>query len=208
MHLDGGITDDTVWQTYWRCLIVYTPKAYDVLRGAVGRHFLLTLIDLLDGVRLRKWNAERFIVFQLVILQRTRAVNRAKDIKHRLSWRLDAWDAGQFDMLVQATVQDMRTYLAAQQGGTTAEQRAKVFQRKMLRGNVRGAVKYLTATQMGSVLLPDHIDEKTGSSVTEILQSKHPGARTLEGSMLPSYDTLPDFVTLDITERVVEVVAR
>ena len=29
-HLDGGITDDTVWQTYWRRLIVYTPKAYDV----------------------------------------------------------------------------------------------------------------------------------------------------------------------------------
>ena len=74
----------------------------------------------MDGVRLRKWNAERFIVFQLVILQRTRAVDRAKDIKHRLSWRLDAWDAGQFDMLVQATVQDMRTYLAAKQGGTTA----------------------------------------------------------------------------------------
>ena len=44
-------------------------------RGAVGRRFLLTLIDLLDGVRLRKWNAERFIVFQLVILQRTRAVD-------------------------------------------------------------------------------------------------------------------------------------
>lgn len=207
-HLHGGISDDAVWQAYWRRLIPLQPQQYNLPTGAVGRRFIETLTDLLIGVKRRKWNSERFFVFQTVVLQRTRDCVKARDIKNRLSWRMDAWDAGKFGMLVQTAVDDMTASMRFKRGGTTAEQRAKIFHAKMLRGDVRGAVKYLMATEEGGVLMPDAIDEKTGDSVEQVLRSKHPDARIPDASSLQHYDTTPDFVDLDITPTVVESVAR
>ena len=78
----------------------------------------------------------------------------------------------------------------------------------MLRGDLRGAVKYLTETEKGGVLMPDDIDEKTGDSVAQTLKSKHPDARTPETPSLFDYPTTPDFVDVDITTDTVEKVAR
>jgi hypothetical protein len=89
------------------------------------------LTDELEGIKARKWNSERFFVFQMVVLQRTRDVNRARDIKKRLTRRMDAWAEGKFDMLVQDTERDMKTYLSTKQGGMSPEQRAKIFNQKM-----------------------------------------------------------------------------
>jgi hypothetical protein len=44
-------------------------------------------------------------------------VKKSKDIRKRLSWRMDAWGIGLFDiLLVQTTERDMRTYLSTEQG--------------------------------------------------------------------------------------------
>ena len=87
-------------------------------------------------------------------------------------------------------------------------QRAKIFQGKMLRGDVRGAVKFLTETEKGGILMPDDTDEKTGLSVEEVLRSKHPNARSVDVSLLPQFDSTPAFVDIDITPTVVERVAH
>ena len=71
----------------------------------------------------------------------------------------------------------------------------------MLRGDILGAIKYLTETEKGGVLMPDDIDEKTGDSVEDILKLKHPNAR------VPIFDELPEFVDIDITADTVEKVA-
>jgi hypothetical protein len=55
----------------------------------------------LEGIRSQKWNSERFIIFQMVILQRVKGVSRAGDIKRRLSFRMNSWEDAKFDMLVQ-----------------------------------------------------------------------------------------------------------
>jgi hypothetical protein len=103
-HLDGGITDDLMWQDYWRRLVVFPSQTYDVPSGAIGRQFLETLTGLLkEGIQGHKLNSEQFIVFQMVILQRTREVKHARDIKPQMQSRLDAWDQGKFAMLVQDT---------------------------------------------------------------------------------------------------------
>ncbi len=89
------------------------------------------LVDMLAGIQARKMNAERFIVFQIVVLQRSREVKKAKDVRKRLTWRMDAWQQGKFSMLVQNTERTMESLLSAKQGGLTNEQRAKVFHRRM-----------------------------------------------------------------------------
>jgi hypothetical protein len=94
--LDGGIADDELWQNYWRRLIVYHSLTYDAPTGAVGRRFADMLAVILEGISSRKRNAERFIVFQMLILQRSRVVTSAKDIKKRIDSRLDDWKKGEF----------------------------------------------------------------------------------------------------------------
>jgi hypothetical protein len=52
------------------------------------------------------------------------------------------------------------------------------------------------------------MDEKSGNSVAEALQSKHPNARVADPSQLPSYSQTPEFIDVDITDEIVKKVAR
>jgi hypothetical protein len=161
----------------------------------------------LEGVTSRKWNSERFIVFQMVILQRAKGVTKAGDIKRRLSTRMDSWEEQKFDMLVQDTERTALAQLAKSRGGSTPEQRAKTYNRLILQGKLRAAVRWLTEREKGGVLLPGDTDEKTGETIFDVLKSKHPAARVPEASEMEDYDILPDFVDVDITEDIVEQVA-
>jgi hypothetical protein len=206
-HLDGGITDDAIWQSYWRRLIVYHCRQYSLPNGTVGHRFLGMLTEIIEGIISRKWNSERWIVFQVVILQCTREVKGAKDIKERLIRRMDDWKKGNFLQLVQETERDMKTYLTSKRNGLSHEQRAKIFNDKMMRGEIRSAVRFLTETEIGSVLNANDIDEKTGVSVAESLESKHPEARTPDVCNLPTYPEVPELIALDITKDTLEHIA-
>ena len=68
-HLDGGISNNLVWQAWWCDLSFMTLRRYDAPSGKVGRRFVETLRGELRGSFYRQWNSEHFIVFQTVILQ-------------------------------------------------------------------------------------------------------------------------------------------
>ena len=71
-HLDGGIAEESNWKLRWEKLVCMTTQRYDAPSGKVGKRFVVILSVELDGIRARKWNAERVIIFQSVILQHTR----------------------------------------------------------------------------------------------------------------------------------------
>jgi hypothetical protein len=121
---------------------------------------------------------------------------------------MDAWQQGKLSMPVQTIEQTMESLLSAKQGGLTTKQRAKIFHRKMLQGDVRGVVRYLTNKGKGDIFRPSDIDEKTGDSVKTVLRSKHPDARIPKPESLPHYAHTPDFVEVGITADTVEKVAR
>jgi hypothetical protein len=208
-HLGGGVSNDTSWQDYWKRLIVFPGQTYNLPKVKVGKRFLFTLASILDGLITRKWNSEVFLVFCMVVLQRGDATIRsARAIRDRLTWRLDSWDRGAIDMLVQNTVLSMQTKLSKRQDGQSPERRARVFQSNMLKGDVRGAVKYLTETEKGGVMMPDNIDDKLGLTVKEVLQSNHPAATTPQSSTLHPYDVTPEFSSVDVTHDTIEQVAQ
>ena len=111
-------------------------------------------------------------------------------------------------MLVQDTHRTAMAQLTKMQGKETEEQRGKTFSRLALQGKLRSAVRYLTERDGGEIMLPDEIDAKTGDTVLDVLQSKHPDMRVPDIALMEEYDTLPDFVELDITADTVEKVAR
>ena len=89
---------------WWRDLAVMPSRRYDAPSGKVGLRFVGTLGTEMQGVRDRRWNLERFIVFQTVILQRARHVTASHAIRRRIKKRLDAWGGGKHAMLVGDTL--------------------------------------------------------------------------------------------------------
>jgi hypothetical protein len=149
-HLRRDIPYNEMWQDYWWWVIVLPSQTYDAPSGAVGRHFNEMLTDLLVGIKAQKWNAERFIVFQIIILQRSQEVKKAKDVRRQLTWRMEAWQQGKFS----------RKFTLCQ--ALTPEQHAKIFHRKMLQGR-----------EKGGILQPTNIDEKSCDLVETVLRSHH-----------------------------------
>ena len=69
-HLNDEIAENGKWQGWWRDLMVTPARRYEAPSGKVGRRFVKILARELRGVLDRRWNSERFIVFQTVALQR------------------------------------------------------------------------------------------------------------------------------------------
>jgi len=57
----------------------------------------------------------------------------------------------------------------------------------------------LMATEKGGVLFPEDVDPLTGTTVAEVLDSKHPPSQLPSPTSLPTYPSTPDFIDLDIS---------
>ena len=90
-HLSGGVKDDQAWQAQLKILAMMPARQYDAPIRRFGRSFVQDLAVELTGVRQSHWNAESFIVFQTVTLQRARNVTNSCEIFRRIYRRLDAW---------------------------------------------------------------------------------------------------------------------
>eukprot|EP00957_Ditylum_brightwellii_P131375 10019594-Ditylum_brightwellii.AAC.1 len=88
--------DNATWQQHWLDLTVLPNQLYDVPSGAIGRRFLFTLSEILDGVVERRWNVERFIVDTRVILQCQKGVRSYHDVWRRMEHRMDLWEKGDY----------------------------------------------------------------------------------------------------------------
>ena len=112
-NINGGISDEVVWQRWCRDLSVMPSRHYDAPSGKIGSRFVRALNTDLRRVRDRWWNLERFIAFQTVILQRARHVTASNAIRRRIEKRLGAWDAGRHSMFVEETLRTFAHYLTA-----------------------------------------------------------------------------------------------
>jgi hypothetical protein len=122
--------------------------------------------------------------------------------------RMNAWELKKYDMPVQDTRRTATAQLSKLQGEKTEEQRGKTFSRLVLQGKLRSAVRCLTSREMGGAMLSDNTDAKTGDTVREVLQSKHPKPRVPDPSVMEDCGALPAFVELDTTADAVERAAR
>ena len=99
-HLDGGIADDAAWKRCWRQLAAQSASWYATPSGAVGRRFTAILAAEWWGVLNRSWNSEIPLVFAHVVLTKTLGVRRAREIRARITRRIDLWERTQHSGLV------------------------------------------------------------------------------------------------------------
>ena len=162
----------------------------------------------LRGGRDRRWNSERFIVFQTVTLQRALHVMASQYIRRRIDKSLDTWEAEHYEMLVEDTLRSCTQYLTTVLREETAEHRDKTYHSLVLRGKLWTAVRWITERENGGVVLPEDNCMKTGERVMEVLRTKHPNARPPLAACLDAYPrNPPEMVPVDIADNVVLAVA-
>lgn len=171
-HLGGGVVGDKTWQQRWLRMVQLNQPHYDLPKGKVGQRFLSMLVNEFRGVRERKWNSERVVVFITTVLRRTPSVKRACDVRARILQRLALWETGCFAALVDDT--ESEAMAGGARPSKDAEAEARAYDAQVLSGRLRRAVRRLTARDGGGVLSPDDLCSKAGKPVHEVLRDKHP----------------------------------
>ena len=100
-HLDGGLAGDAAWHHCWGWLAVNSASWYATPSGAVGHRFTEILAAEWPEVLFRSWNSERPLVFAHVVLTKTLGVRRAREIRARITRRMELWKRGQHAGLVE-----------------------------------------------------------------------------------------------------------
>ena len=194
-HFDGGIAEDSKWQAQWEKLVCMPTQRYDTPSVKVGNIFFGILYVELDGVFSRKWNMERVIVLQSVILQRSQGVNNSAQIRKRILFLLDCWNRGAFEELVKDAYNSDIGYLGKSRGNQTREQRHRNFSNLILKGKLREAVGFICDREKGVVFQPEKLAEDcTGAindTVTSVLERKHPSKKIPSCATLETYEKTP-----------------
>ena len=100
-HLDGDMTNNTLWLRFWNQLAAQSASWYTPPPGAVGWRFIMILVLEWKGVRVRIWNSDQTLVFTHIILKNTPVASEAKEIRKRISRALDLWEEGRHYGLVK-----------------------------------------------------------------------------------------------------------
>ena len=106
----------------------------------MGRCFIRVLDTEMDGIQEHCWNVEQLIVFQNLILQRACHVLVTQEIRRRLLQFLDAWEAGQYQIMVKHTMLSCKQLLLAARRDYFEEQRARTYTSLSLYRNIRDVV--------------------------------------------------------------------
>ena len=85
-----------------------------------------------------------FIVFQKVILQRARHVTETQAIRWSIGKRLDGWEVGHYQILVEEMACTCKKYLAAYRHDKSEEHWARTFHNLVIREKLRTAVRWFT----------------------------------------------------------------
>jgi len=184
-----GVYDEIV---HWRKTFFQVPS------GSIGKRFVRELARLLqrfvDSEGVQRNSLLAFFVFPALLLQKISPDHRAKDHVATLERRLDMWDRGEVEELVDEGVELQRVWKrvfrvkGSKKQGVVDDGRK--FSSLMSAGKVHDALRYLSETATGSVSqgvlgLSDTIELK-GKQVTveSVLQEKHPPAAGIVESAL------------------------
>ena len=148
-------------------LVFMSTQRYYAPFRKVGKRFVGILSVELDRVCARKWNAERVIVFQPVIIQRAQGVTNYAQILKRIYFLLDLWNRGAFEELVKDTYNSAMGYLGKAREIQTPEELHGTFSNLVLKGKLREAVQFVCDREKGGVLQPDKLSKDCTGTIKE-----------------------------------------
>ena len=183
-------------------------KQYEMQHGNAGKRFLNILSEMIERCTAGRKTSEREFIFTALVLQLDKTVRKAKDIRPLLSRRMDMWEAASLSVLLQEA-QRYDKHLMLGTNPMSPEQLERMFNRLMMEGRVRSAVRDVTDCTGGGTLDPadkaQGVNGPLGKSVFEVLQEKHPSQRAVELSAFLECETLPPLKHSDINATHIEI---
>jgi hypothetical protein len=189
-------------------------QVFDAVGGHVGSRVVDAVTREVELLAAGKEPSDRLHVFLRVLTQRVDGVKGWKDTRRVLQRRLDDWEAGRVDKLVQETLRASAVYRGrtsrSQPTAANDEHTRRVFCRLIEEGKVRAAVRFLAERDKGGVLHPDDSIEVKGKRVRvrDVPLQKHPAPQEPGAAAMTPYEVLPELPTLDITAETIELVAK
>jgi hypothetical protein len=193
-------------------VVAHPHPMYNQPKGGIGQRVVATMAREFGGVRERRWNSERALIFAACVLRKRPGVIRARDIKRRVERRLKLWTDGHYDALVQDIVGEAMRGAGSGRDRADEEIIARKYNAMVLDGKLRAAVRFATDRGGGGVLLPQDSCTKTGRPVMEVLRSQHPDTRIpdLEDPhciAFEHYDEVPVEIPTDCSSEDLETLA-
>jgi hypothetical protein len=224
-HLDlsTATEPDTVEGKLWIRCANLKGNQYRPPSNAVGKRLINKLTEIMMTLVRKEKTSEWMIIFQAVILQSNRMVQKGSEIAKLIARRLDMWERGELEELVKEAERCNREYITVSQkkraGVPTTAHTASVFHKLLLQGKSAKAIRLLSDQgKSGHVLkAPEEIEIKgRKTTVQAVLEEKHPaGKMPHKDAMLPRpvcVDTgapeLPVTVNVQVTTGHVEKIAR
>jgi hypothetical protein len=200
-HLSGGVDQDKLWQNRWLETMQLATTTYTVPKGRIGWRFCKYLTLLWQGVRHRKWNSERPLMYAKLILQTTPDVKTSSDVRARLEMRMEIWEKGRIRALLDDVIAEVGARKGRRGEGAILSGSRRLGPTPVCcsRGDEPRGV---TNRAGGGVLQPDDVCTKTGRPVLEVLRGKHPKMREPDlddpqSKIFEAYPLVPQAVTVE-----------
>ena len=211
-HLHGGVDGDAAMCMLFDEIVSYPHPMYSPPKGKVGQRFLTMLAEEWRKVRGRETNSERALIFPAVIMRRDGGIRKAKDIRRRLTSRMNLWESGKIAELVQDTVTTAKRGVGGAKPPDDEESIARKYNSMVNNGKVRAAVRSLTSRDGGGVLDFEGNDTKTGRVVMDVLRDKHPEMAIPDvgkdgWASFEAYEEVPASIPVDCSQEIVAEVA-
>lgn len=204
------LESDDVRPLWWEA-VGLRGKQYELPNGRVGTRFVHVLAEEIERFVAGRQNSERQLLFTSLVLQRDKMVKKGKDIRPLLTRRMDMWEEGKLQALLHEAKRCDRQ-LATGHRLMTCTQLERSFNRMMLQGRVRAAVRLLTDRGGSTVLNPEAEaigkDGPLGKTCLEAFREKHPPQKEPDPRAFVECKELPPFEHVDITSSHIETVAR
>jgi len=162
---------------------------YTLPQGPIGHDFITQLTTELQGVRERKWNSERPLVFLMVILTQMDSKLHFSEVRACIKHHLKTWNMGNYQALVDDTNHTCWQFITySDRQAPTNDSKAHSFNGLVQSSRLCQVVRHLTSRDEGGVLHPNSLNNKTSCEVSDVLVDKHPNSHQPPIEALKDYD--------------------
>jgi hypothetical protein len=203
----GGIADDHIRTNQWDQITSMKPRPYHLPVGKIGDRYLTLQAQLIHDVVDRKCNYNLVDIFTIVILHQDPHIIATSSINKLLSWRMDQWEEGKIDYLVEDCRRCEKAYLTIAREEQTQEQKFEGVAHLVHEETPGQATLRLFETHESKVLRPTDIDTKTGNTVLHTLKVKHPENEPMKEQDLDDYEKVPELPLIQASDDLIIKIA-
>ena len=175
-------------------VVTWRRNLFNVPFGASGKAFVDELATLIkgfaDGTTIRKIAWKAVCVACHVLLQRPNETGSSSAYAQHLNRRMSLWKSGRALNLLHESI-SIHEHLPQWSKRKTRSQSDTVFSKLVFNGKIQSGIQYISEDSSGCLRMDDKPMSDRSTTVQELLQEKHPEAKSPPAQALVQDELLP-----------------